>query len=100
VIPVSDQQTAAAAIGLAMQEFADHRTRVRDLVHQYRGDENKPVRDALLAEVYALDLLEQRMLSHLRQRAVEETPAGLPRRVPAEQTHPNLRRLRHNKGPA
>lgn len=76
----------AAAVELAMREFAAHRTRVRDLVHLYSGDENEPVRTALKAEVFALDMLEQRMWAHLRRRPVEVTPAGLPRRPVGEYT--------------
>jgi hypothetical protein len=86
VIPVSEQQTAAAAIGLAMQEFADHRSRVRDLVHLHAGDGDQRVRAVLQAEVFALDLLEERMLSHLRQRPAEEVPAGVPHRPVGEDT--------------
>ena len=83
---MSEQQTAAVAIGRAMAEFADHRNRVRDLVHLHRGDENQRIRDAMLAEVYALDLLEQRMMRHFHERAPEQTPAGLPRRPVGEDT--------------
>ncbi|MGX6605593.1 hypothetical protein ACWKSP_26195 [Micromonosporaceae bacterium Da 78-11] len=76
----------AAAVELAMAEFVNHRARVRDMVHLYSGDANEPVRAVLMAEVFALDLLEQRMQEHLRRRVEETASTGLPPRPVGEHT--------------
>jgi hypothetical protein len=82
VSPVSDFElrSDASAVEQAMAELADYRNRARDRVHALPGDEQAAVREAWKVQVFELDLLEERMLGHLRQRTLEVTPAGLPRR--------------------
>lgn len=75
----------------ALREFAAYRDRLRDLVHQYSGDDNEPVRSALKGVLWSLDDLDRRM----RVLLIEPTPL---RRVPGEQTDPTIRRHRKNSG--
>ena len=66
---------STSAVDAAFAEFAAHRDRLRDLAHLHGGDEGKAVREVLLAQLFALDELEQRMRARLAEPAAVEVPA-------------------------
>lgn len=73
--PVSDTHTwpSQPAVDAAFELFTAHRGYVRDLVHRHPGDEYEPLRAMWLAEVFALDLLEEQM----RQKLAGPVPTGV-----------------------
>jgi hypothetical protein len=54
-----------SSVDAAFKLFDAHRDYVRDLVHRHPGDENEAFRALLQAEVFALDLLSERMRQEL-----------------------------------
>jgi hypothetical protein len=62
-----------SAVDAAFELFAEHRDYVRDLVHRHPGDEYEPLRSMWLAEVFALDILEDGM----RRRLAGPVPVGV-----------------------
>lgn len=91
---------SAASVDAAFAEFAVHRDRLRTLAHLHGGDDGKPVRAALLAELFALDDLEERMRRKLAGPLHAQVPE---RREVGEQTGAWLRGetglMRRNRGP-
>ena len=81
---VSAVETATRVSAAAQQ--------VGNLVHLFKGDTNEPIRSWLLGMVGSLDKLSEEV------QASQTVTGGASRRVPGEQTNPNVKRMRSNRG--